>query len=115
MRIIKRTISGYCRKGFSSMRALQVRELAADHAGCGLVDLPRPEAGPGEVRVRVRAAAVNFPDMLMTRGGYQLKARLTRKPGVECSGEVEEQRTGVGERRGGAAVPGGKRLGAAAA
>src|SRR3546814_13898796 len=78
MGIIKRTISGYCRKGFSSMRALQVRELAADHAGCGLVDLPRPEPGPGEVRVRVRAAAVNFPDLLMTRGGTQLRSEERR-------------------------------------
>src|SRR3546814_6935805 len=69
--INKRTISGYCRKGFSSMRALQVRELAGHHAGCGLADLPLPEPGPGAVRVRVRAAAVNFPDLLMTRGGYQ--------------------------------------------
>src|SRR3546814_20194399 len=77
------------------MRALQVRELAADHAGCGLVDLPLPEPGPGAVRVRVRAAAVNFPDLLMTRGGYQLKPELSFTPGLEFSGEVDALGAGV--------------------
>src|SRR3546814_16988831 len=97
------------------MRALQVRELAADHAGCGLVDLPRPEPGPGEVRVRVRAAAVNFPDLLMTRGGYQLKPELPFTPGLEFSGEVDALGTGVGDWAVGDAVLGGNRFGAMAA
>src|SRR3546814_14085039 len=100
MRIIKRTISGYCRKGFSSMRALQVRELAADHAGCGLVDYPRPEPGPGEVSVRVRAAAANFPDPLMTRRGYHPQPTLPLTPRLEFSGEVDSPVACVGAGRG---------------
>lgn len=96
------------------MRALQVRELAEDHAGCGLVDLPRPEPGPGEVRVRVRAAAVNFPDLLMTRGGYQLKPDLPFTPGLEFSGEVDAPGAGVEGWAVGDAVLGGNRFGAMA-
>src|SRR3546814_12645187 len=99
-------------KGFSSMRALQVRELAGHHAGCGLADLPLPEPGPGAVRVRVRAAAVNFPDLLMTRGGYQLKPELPFTPGLDFSVEVDALGAGVKGWAGGAPVPGGTRFGA---
>ena len=50
------------------MQALQVQALAPDYAGCALGDLPIPEPGPGEALIRVRTAALNFPDLLMTRG-----------------------------------------------
>ncbi len=43
---------------------------------------------PGEVRVRVRAAALNFPDLLMTQGKYQHKPPLPFVAGMECAGEV---------------------------
>jgi NADPH2:quinone reductase len=36
-----------------------------------LADLPAPQRVPGEVLVQVRAASLNFPDLLMTRGEYQ--------------------------------------------
>jgi NADPH2:quinone reductase len=45
--------------------------------------------GPGQVRVRLRAAGLNFPDVLMIRGGYQLKPPLPFTPGMEAAGEVE--------------------------
>jgi len=77
------------------MRALQVSELLPDHAGAALVDLPVPQPGPGEVRVRVRAASVNFPDLLMTGGGYQLKPDLPFVSGLELSGEVDAVGEGV--------------------
>ncbi len=96
------------------MRALQVHELLPDHAGAGLVDLPVPDAGPGEVRVRVRAAAVNFPDLLMTRGAYQLKPDLPFVPGLEFSGEVDAVGEGVEGWTVGDAVVGGNRFGAMA-
>ncbi len=54
-----------------------------------------PEPGPGEVRVRVRAAAVNFPDLLMTGGGYQLKPDLPFVSGLEFAGEVDALGDGV--------------------
>ena len=96
------------------MRAVQVRELLPDHAGTGLVDVPRPELGPGEVRVRVRAAAINFPDLLMTGGGYQLKPDLPFVPGLEFAGEVDAVGGGVAGWRAGDAVVGGNRFGAMA-
>jgi NADPH2:quinone reductase len=45
---------------------------------------------PGEVRVAIRAAGINFPDILMAAGGYQLKPPLPFTPGVEAAGEVTE-------------------------
>ena len=57
-------------------------------------DLPTPEPGPGQVLVKVRAAALNFPDVLMCRGQYQIQPPLPYVPGVELCGEV----VGTGER-----------------
>src|SRR5664279_1896904 len=45
---------------------------------------------PGEVRVAVRAAGINFPDILMAAGEYQLKPDLPFIPGVEAAGDVVE-------------------------
>jgi NADPH2:quinone reductase len=45
---------------------------------------------PGEVRVAIRAAGINFPDILMAAGEYQLKPPLPFTPGVEAAGEVTE-------------------------
>ena len=45
---------------------------------------------PGEVRVAVHAAGINFPDILMAAGEYQLKPELPFTPGVEAAGEVTE-------------------------
>jgi NADPH:quinone reductase len=45
---------------------------------------------PGEVRVAVHAAGINFPDILMAAGEYQLKPELPFTPGVESAGEVIE-------------------------
>ncbi|KTE20236.1 NADPH:quinone oxidoreductase [Sphingopyxis sp. H050] len=96
------------------MRALQVRELLSDHGGAGIVDLPIPDPAPGEVRVRVRAAGVNFPDLLMTGGGYQLKPELPFVSGLEFAGEVDAVGAGVADWDVGDAVVGGNRFGAMA-
>jgi NADPH2:quinone reductase len=45
---------------------------------------------PGEARVAIRAAGINFPDILMAAGDYQLKPELPFTPGVEAAGEVME-------------------------
>jgi NADPH2:quinone reductase len=45
---------------------------------------------PGQVRVAVRAAGINFPDILMAAGDYQLKPELPFVPGVEAAGDVIE-------------------------
>ncbi|GAB3463426.1 NADPH:quinone oxidoreductase family protein [Streptomonospora sediminis] len=54
-----------------------------------------PSPGPGQVLVRVRAAAVNFPDALLCRGTYQVKPPLPFTPGVELCGDVAEVGEGV--------------------
>jgi NADPH2:quinone reductase len=93
------------------MRALVVERLAPDYAGCVLKTLPTPEPGPGEVRLKVRAAAVNFPDLLQTRGEYQHKPDLPFISGGELAGEVEALGEGVTGWKVGDAVVGGARIG----
>src|SRR6476659_8649852 len=44
----------------------------------------------GQVRVAIRAAGINFPDILMAAGQYQLKPPLPFTPGVEAAGDVVE-------------------------
>ena len=70
------------------MQALQVQKLAPHYAGCVLTELDVPLPGPGEALIRVRASALNFPDLLMTRGEYQLKPELPFVLGMEVAGEV---------------------------
>lgn len=51
--------------------------------------------GAGQVRVAIRAAGINFPDVLMVAGGYQLKPDLPFTPGMESAGDVIEVGAGV--------------------
>ncbi len=57
------------------------------------IDLPEPKAG--EVKIRVRAAGVNFPDVLIIQNKYQMKPPLPFSPGAEVSGDVIEVGEGV--------------------
>lgn len=93
------------------MRALVVERLEPDYAGCELKDIPTPDPRPGEVLVRVKAAAVNFPDLLQTRGEYQHKPALPFIPGLEMSGVVEKLGEGVDQWKVGDEVVGGARIG----
>lgn len=52
--------------------------------------LPSPKLEGGKVRVAIRAAGINFPDILMAAGEYQLKPELPFTPGMEAAGEVVE-------------------------
>ena len=52
-----------------------------------VADFPAPACGDGQVRVRVRAAAVNFPDVLIVADEYQMSAPLPFVPGSEFAGE----------------------------
>ena len=70
------------------MRALEVQRLSDDFSGVHLVERAVPRPRTGEVRLRMRAAGINFPDLLMARGGYQLKPDLPFVPGMELAGEV---------------------------
>ncbi|WP_433714585.1 NADPH:quinone oxidoreductase family protein [Nocardia sp. CA-084685] len=70
------------------MKAWRVTELGEPAQVLRLVELAEPEPGPGQVVVRTRASAANFPDVLMCRGEYQIKPELPFTPGVELCGEV---------------------------
>ncbi|MEQ8301489.1 MAG: NADPH:quinone oxidoreductase family protein [Hyphomonas sp.] len=72
-----------------------------------------PVPGPGEVLVRVKAASVNFPDLLLTQGKYQLKLEPPFTPGMDFSGIIDTLGEGVtGPLREGTDVAGGVRSGA---
>jgi NADPH2:quinone reductase len=58
-------------------------------------ELPSPRPGPGEAVVTVRAASVNFPDVLIIQNKYQFKPPLPFSPGSELAGVVKEVGEGV--------------------
>ncbi|NEK56596.1 NADPH:quinone oxidoreductase family protein [Geodermatophilus sabuli] len=72
------------------MRAWRVHELGDPSTVLRLEDVEQPTPGAGQVLVRVRAAALNFPDILMVQGKYQERPPLPFTPGVELCGEVVE-------------------------
>lgn len=55
-----------------------------------LEDVPSPRPGAGEVVISVKAASVNFPDVLIIQGKYQFKPPLPFSPGSELAGVVKE-------------------------
>ena len=94
------------------MRAFVCSFLAEDFSGSAIADVPVPSPGPGEVLVRVRAASVNFPDLLMCQGRYQLKPALPFSPGMDLAGEVAALGPGPSPLHLGDEVVGGVRFGA---
>jgi len=60
-----------------------------------LEELPSPKPGAGEVIVSVKAASLNFPDVLIIQNKYQMKPPLPFSPGSEFAGEVKEVGEGV--------------------
>jgi len=58
-------------------------------------DVPSPKPGAGEVVVTVKAASVNFPDVLIIQNKYQVKPPLPFSPGSELAGVVKEIGEGV--------------------
>ncbi len=60
-----------------------------------LEDLPSPKPGAGEVVVSIKAASVNFPDVLIIQNKYQFKPPLPFSPGSELAGVVKEVGPGV--------------------
>jgi NADPH:quinone reductase len=75
------------------MRAIQITELTGPTTALQLTDVPEPEAShmmtPGSgVIVDVRAAGVSFPELLQSRGEYQVKPPLPFVPGAEVGGVV---------------------------
>jgi NADPH2:quinone reductase len=94
------------------MKALLCRANADDIGTAKIEDVTLPEPGANDVRIRVRAAAVNFPDILMIQGKYQHKPELPFVVGGERAGDVIAVGSGVmrfkiGDRVVGGALSGG--------
>lgn len=91
------------------MRAFAVRTgFGLDQTG--FVDLSEPTAGPGQVLVRVRAASLNFRDLLLAKGQYNPRLKLPRVLGSDAAGEVVAvgdgvTRFNVGDRVAGCFMP----------
>ena len=77
------------------VRAVRCHALSDDIGSVTLDELNLPDPGPGEVQVRLKACAVNFPDLLMIQGKYQHKPPLPFSPGGEAAGDVAAVGPGV--------------------
>src|SRR6202048_1859692 len=105
------------------MKAIRCREWGAPDV-LRLEEAESPRLQRHQVRIRVRAAGVNFAESLMVGGTYQVKPELPFTPGLEAAGEIVETGSAVdglraGQRalavlRNGGGDAGGVGLGAAA-
>lgn len=76
------------------MKAILCRQFGPPES-LVLEDVPSPEPGAGEAVVTVKAASVNFPDLLIVQNQYQVKPPLPFSPGSEMAGIVKEVGEGV--------------------
>ncbi len=97
------------------MKALVVEALAEDFSRVALKDVPLPQPGVGEVRVKVEAASLNFPDLLMLKGQYQFKPEPPFVSGMDFAGRVDAVGESVAGLAPGQRVAGGAKTGAFAA
>ncbi|MCU0310879.1 MAG: NADPH:quinone oxidoreductase family protein [Acidimicrobiales bacterium] len=77
------------------MRAWQVHRNAAPRDALRLVEIDEPEPGPGELRLRVHAAAIGMPDAFLCRGRYAFRPPIPFVPGQEVCGTVDAVGEGV--------------------
>ena len=89
------------------MRAVQIVDLSGPDTALALGEVPEPGSPPQHpltpgsgVLVEVHAAGVSFPEVLQTRGEYQLKPPLPFVPGSEIAGVVREAPDGAAVRSG---------------
>jgi NADPH:quinone reductase len=87
------------------MKAIQIVELSGPDSALALVDLPDPDPShmltPGAgVVIDVHCAGVSFPELLQTRGEYQLKPELPFVPGSEVAGVVRSAPAGASVQAG---------------
>jgi NADPH2:quinone reductase len=87
------------------MRAIQIVQETGPETALALVDVPEPEPShmltPGEgVVVEVHVAGVSFPELLQTRGQYQMKPELPFVPGSEVGGVVRSAPPGAAVKPG---------------
>src|SRR5215467_7936727 len=82
------------------MRAIVIRE-PGDESVLELDEAPSPPLGPADLRIRVRATAVNRADLLQRQGFYPPPPGASPILGLECAGEVVEVGAGVAGWRAG--------------
>src|ERR1700736_3158660 len=88
------------------MQAIMCREYGPPQS-LVMAESPDPEPGPGQIVIDVHAAGVNFPDVLLVQGLYQVKPPLPFSPGVEAAGTVAAVGPGVSAPRAGDRVAAG--------
>ena len=69
------------------MRAAQIQTLTGP-ADIVVADLPEPTPGEQDVLIEVHRVGVSFPDLLLSRGEYQIKPDVPFAPGVDVAGTV---------------------------
>ncbi len=72
------------------MKAVRVKQLSDDLSGVSVEETPLAPPTPDQVQIDIKAAALNFPDLLMCRGGYQFKPALPFTPGMEAAGRIAQ-------------------------
>jgi len=93
------------------MKALICRTLSEDFSGLEMAEARLPQPGLGEVLVKVAAASLNYPDLLLCQGRYQLKLAPPFIPGMDISGHIAALGPGVEGFETGQSVCGGIRYG----
>jgi len=88
------TLLGEALQGLA-MRVIEIEGGSGPAEALRLAERPTPVAGPGEVRLRVRAAGVNRPDILQRRGLYPPPPGASELLGLEVAGQVEQVGAGV--------------------
>jgi len=78
------------------MKAVRIHALG-DRSAVSVDDIPEPSAGPGEVVVDLAAATINYPDILMLDGKYQIRPDLPYVLGKDASGTISAVGDGVTE------------------
>ena len=76
------------------MKAIRAHEWCAPR-DLVIDEVDKPEPGNGQILIRVAAAGLNFPDLLIITGKYQFKPALPFSPGFEIAGTVEKIGPGV--------------------
>lgn len=79
------------------MRVIEITGGSGPAEALVAAERPDPDAGPGQVRIRVRAAGVNRPDLLQRQGAYAPPPGASDIMGLEVAGEVDQVGAGVSE------------------
>lgn len=77
------------------MKAIDIEGGSGPAEALRLIDMAKPVAGPGQIRIRVRAAGINRPDILQRRGLYPAPPGAPAGLGLEVAGDVEQVSDGV--------------------